>query len=92
LKSYLFITVQGFSNFQLSNSGEKEENNISEDTQENGEHEQKYEDTPVSGIKTILGKAFHTLDQSSALKLPEFITKKLHSVEVVDIDQKTQNK
>ncbi len=71
---------------------EKEENNISEDTQENGEHEQKYEDTPVSGIKTILGKAFHTLDQSSALKLPEFITKKLHSVEVVDIDQKTQNK
>ncbi|MEQ8223153.1 MAG: hypothetical protein ABRQ37_12675, partial [Candidatus Eremiobacterota bacterium] len=71
---------------------EKEENNISEDSQEKTEYEQEYDDTPGGSIKTILGKAFHTLDQSSALKLPEFITKKLHIGEAVDLDQKTQNK
>ncbi len=70
------------------NLREKENNNI----QEKAEHEQKCEDPQGGGIKTILGKAFQSLDHSSALKLPEFITKKLHIGEGVETEQKTENR
>lgn len=68
----------------------EEKNNISEDVHEQSEHGEKYEDIHGFGIKTILGKAFQSLDHSSALKLPEFITKKLNIGEAVEIDQKTK--
>ena len=71
---------------------EKEKKNIPEDSQEKAENEQKYEDSTGFGIKSILGKAFHTLDHTSSLKLPEFVTKRLAIGETVEIEQQAEDK
>ncbi|MEQ8187920.1 MAG: response regulator [Candidatus Eremiobacterota bacterium] len=69
----------------------REKNNISEDPPERSDHEHKYEDTSGFGIKTILDKAFQTLDHTSALKLPEFINKKINLSEAVGIEHKAED-